>query len=238
MSTTYEVFSPGSTGTTATNPVTETEMREFFDRVTSSYATSFVAFSEQAKVLERVSAQVSNLETRLANLEADNKHFEEDNSRLQKERDEFENDIRAANDYANKIRDESAAEIAQIKAEYEARLASLREALAKAEGDHAVTIADHASTNGSVLEELAATQRVLDETRRAGDLAKAERDSAWEQADRLRDSLNSACNDRDAAVEKLDKIRDLLNPPKPSPVSEPSPASEPAGGYRPFLPLT
>src|SRR6266702_4985894 len=119
MSTAYEAFSPDTVGTTATNPVTETEMREFFDRVTSSYATSFVAFSEQAKVLERMQATVSNLETRLANLEAENRHFEEDNNRLQKERNEFENDLHAANDYANKIRDEGLAELARLKAEHE-----------------------------------------------------------------------------------------------------------------------
>ena len=213
MSTAYEAFSPGSTGTTATNPVTETEMREFFDRVTSSYATSFVAFSEQAKLLERTRAIVDNLDLRLANLEADNRHFEEDNSRLQKERNEFENDLHAANDYANKIRDEGLAELARLKAEHEAEVAALREMLDQALSDHEKTRTAHAATNGSTLEDLAATQRVLDET-------KAE--------------LAMARKERDAATGTLAQIRGLLDPPKP----EPTMVETFAPPNRPFIPLT
>jgi chromosome segregation ATPase len=181
--------------TTQVSPVTENDMRQFAEKV----ITSFVSLSEQARELVNLRQTVNDMKTTLEKLVGDNDGLRAQVETLVVERDKYQTEAR---DNADLLRMESndhsstRAELTQAKnniIEYEADLSNARNALTQAR-EALVNAQDEARTQRDTITNLTQQFEQAKADGQAGwnnyDQAKTEIAKLREQIARIRSSFD------------------------------------------------
>jgi len=177
-------------------PVTETEMREFFARV----MTSFVSLSQQAAELNEVQRSLADVQQKLSELSGENERLRKSESDAWS----MAHDADKALELANVAKSE-----AESKAQWQQEVIIGRDA----------RVAELESQLRSVTEERDAIRS--DHERLKAEHEGVQQSLEWHKADltQAHDNAVKAARERDTAVADLAKIRSIISPtPEPEPL--------------------
>lgn len=179
-------------------PVTETEMRDFFERLT----TTFVSLSQQARQLEEVQKTLGEVQSRLNELQSENERLRKSESDAW----EFARDMEHTAEAVKVERDE-----AKQKAQWQQETIVARDA----------RVTELEAQLKSVTEERDSLRQANERLERAYSDQSSHIDALATDLDQANHNVDQYRKERDEAIASLNKVRSILQPsepPTPSPV--------------------